>query len=321
MIWDDAPLLARRRAAIGLAGAGAAAAALPAAASAAGRRRDRRIPLDFRDPADHLRTYIKMSASEEDGAETFLIYEGVTFGVTEGTNLVPLYGMLGFSPVRTFRQPGGAWRILGNEAAVFTDLASGKVLDTWRNPYLEDRPVDVWHLRTGPINLTIDPRKPISVGGWRLMRPSSYGTNGFFMPITEHDGQLIVSVDAQAVRKNPLDPAIWKNESSGSMMRYSEHNTWRVSRADVESRDVPSPQVFATWHTHKEWRPWMLMGQRPGTIYNHLTARKVRSPSEAPRVLLDYYERHAPEFLSAPREWTGTYKTDWDHFIANRSPR
>jgi hypothetical protein len=289
-------------------------------APAIARSRGRRQPLDLSDPADHLRTYVKMSASEEEGAETCLLYEGVTFGVAEGTDLKPLYGMIGFSPVRTMRRPGGAWRFLGSEAAVFTDLATGKVLESWRNPYLDDKPVEVWHLRTGPINLEIDPRKPISTGGWRLMIPSRFGTDGFFMPIDQHDGQLIVSLDAQATRKSPLDPAIWKNESSGATMRYSEHNTWRVSRAEVESLDTPSPQVFTTWHTNKEWRPWMLMGQRPGHIYNHLTARKIRSVADAPRVLVDYYESHAPEFLSAPKTWTGTYQTDWDHFKRARRP-
>lgn len=302
-----------RRAALGLMGAVGAAAA-PVGA------RTRRGRLDLSRPEDHLRTYIKMSASEEPGAETFLVYEGVTFGVTEGLQMRPLYGMLGFSPVRTFPQPDGSWRILGSEAAVFTDLATGQVLDTWLNPYLDNRPVKVWHLRTGPINLPINPHTPISTGGWRLLRPSRYGTNGFFMPVTEIDGDLVVTLDAQATRKNKLDPTVWKAESSGITSRYSEHNTWRARRADVENPDVPSPPIFASWHTNKEWRPWMLMGQRPGHIYNHLIAYKVRSRAEAPRVLLDYYEKNAPEFLSAPTAWTGTYLTDWDHFMRNRTP-
>lgn len=304
-----------RRRALGLA---ALATAAPVAAGALPKRSRR---LDLSRPEDHLRAYIKMSASEEQGAETYLVYEGMTFGVTEGLQMVPLYGMLGFSPVRTFLMPDGTWRILGSEAAVFTDLASGAVLDTWRNPYLDDRAVKVWHLRTGPINLPINPQRSISTGGWRMLRPSIYGTNGFFMPITERDGQLIVTLDAQTNRKNPLDPMIWKAESGGETMRYSEHNTWRIRRADVENPDMPSPPIFASWHTNKEWRPWMLMGRRPGHIYNHLIAYKVKSPAEAPRVLIDYYERTAPEFLSAPREWTGTYLTDWDHFMKNRTPQ
>jgi len=303
-----------RRSALGLMGVAGAVAAAPASA-----RRSRRA-LDFTKPEDHLRAYIKMSASEEPGAETFLVYEGMTFGVTEGLQMQPLYGMLGFSPVRTFVLPDGTWQILGNEAAVFTDLATGQVLDTWRNPYLNNRAVKVWHLRTGPINLPINPNKAISTGGWRLLRPSSYGTNGFFMPFTERDGDLIITLDAQATRKNKLDPAIWKAESTGSTMRYSEHNTWRINRADVENSDMPSPPIFASWHTNKEWRPWMLMGQRQGHIYNHLIAYKVASRSQAPRVLLDYYEKNAPEFLSAPKEWTGAYLTDWDHFMRNRAP-
>ena len=303
-----------RRQALGLAG-------LAAASPVLGATQARRRKLDLTLPEDHLRTYIKMSASEEQGAETFLVYEGLTFGVTEGLQMQPLYGMLGFSPVRTFLMPDGTWRILGSEAAVFTDLATGQVLDTWRNPYLDDRAVKVWHLRTGPINLPINPRRPISTGGWRMMRPSSYGSDGFFMSIAARDEHLVVTLDAQANRKSPLDPAVWKAESGGATRRSSEHNTWRVKRADIENPDMPSPPIFASWHTNKEWRPWMLMGQRPGHIYNHLIAYKVRSVADAPRVLVDYYAKNAPEFLSAPKEWTGTYLTDWDHFMRNRTPQ
>jgi hypothetical protein len=318
MLGSHLEMLATRRSALGLAALTAGAVALPGAAAAAAAPRKRRT-LDFRNPADHLLTYIKMSASEEEGVETYLVYEGTTFGVTDGTDLRPLYGMLGFSPVRTFRQPDGSWRILGSEASVFTDLDTGKVLGKWRNPYI-NRDVDVWHLRTGPINFPIDPKKPISTGGWGLLRPSEYGTNGFFMPIKEQGKDLIIPLDAQANRKNPLDPAIWRHESTGPKLRYSEHNTWRVRRSDIENPDIPSPEIFASWHTIKEWRPWMLMGQRPGNIYNHLVARKVRSVADAPRVLLDYYEKNAPEFLSAPKTWTGTYLTDWDYFQKARKP-
>ena len=306
-----------RRRMLGLAALAGGAAAMPGAA--AGKLRHR--PIDLSRPEDHLLTYIKMSATADPADEALLVYEGITFGVTDGLAMQPLYGMLGFSPVRTQPMPGGAWRILGSEAAVFTDLASGQVLDTWRNPYLDDRAVKVWHLRTGPINLPIDPHRPASTGGWRMLRPSTYGSDGFFMPVAEHDGHLVVTLDAQANRKNPLDPKVWKAESTGEMMRYSEHNTWRIRRADVENPDMPSPPIFASWHTNKEWRPWMLMGQRPGHIYNHLIAYKVRSIGEAPRVLVDYYEKNAPEFLSAPKTWTGTYLTDWDHFMKNRTPQ
>jgi hypothetical protein len=209
---------------------------------------------------------------------------------------------------------------VANEAAVFTDLTSGKVLDTWANPYLDGEVVKVWHLRNGPVNYAIHPNKPISGGGWSLLRPSTYGTNGFFMPVSIQGDNLVVALDAQANRKNPLDPTVWRRESSGPHLQYSEHNTWRVPLAAIEDPRQPSPQPFASWHSHKEWRPWMLMGQRPGGIYNHLVARKIASRSEIPTVLRAYIERELPAFMSAPKEWTGGYRTDWDYFKEQRTP-
>lgn len=275
---------------------------------------------DFSRAADHLRLFVKMSASLEEGASSYLLYSGTTFGVLAGNDLRPLYGMAGVSPVRTFKTPDGGFRFLANEAAVFTDLSTGEVLNTSSNPYLDDETQKVWHLRNGPLDYEIHPDKPISGGGWRLLLESKFGANGFFMPLRVERDAVIVTLDVQATRKNPLDPRIWKRESTGANLRSSEHNTWRVSRAEAEDESKATANAFAAWHSFKEWRPWMLMGKRPGHIYNHLIARRISSLAEAPKPLVAWYEKNHPEFLSAPSEWTGSYRSDWDYFRETRKP-
>lgn len=307
-------LMSRRQA---LTGFGASALAASASGSTAAQTVR---GFDFTRAADHLKLFVKMSASLEEGATSYLLYSGTTFGVLPGNDVRPLYGMSGVSPVRTFRTPDGGYRFLASEASVFTDLASGSVLETWANPFLDGEVQKVWHLRNGPLNYEIHPEKPISGGGWRLLIESRYGRAGFFMPIQVEREDIVVTLDVQATRRNPLEPGVWKRESTGSGLRYSEHNTWRVSRAEAEDESRPTAHAFAAWHSFKEWRPWMLMGARPGHIYNHLVARRISSLAEAPRELVAWYAKNHPAFLEAPREWTGAYRSDWDYFKEARTP-
>ncbi|MDX2145773.1 MAG: DUF1838 family protein [Rhodospirillaceae bacterium] len=296
------------------AGALALASSAPRATMAAGGR-----SLDLNDPREHLMVYLKLNASTRPGDKTFLRYSGVTFGAITGTEIKPLYGMEGVVALKVFEPDGEVARMTFNEVGIFTDLATGEVIDRWANPYLE-RTVDVWHLRNGPTSLSINPRQEQGEGGFRLMRTHGNQPKGFYLPMTIQGDNLVVAVDVQARRPNPLDPAVWKLESTGPLV-YSEHNTFRAKLADIVNPDLPAVDMFAAWHSHKQWRPWMLMGQQPGYIYNHLIVSKIASWTEAPKPVVKYAEKHFPDYMTAPAQWTkGQYQSDWDFFKRDRKP-
>lgn len=270
-------------------------------------------------PAEALRVFRKLTCSETDGLEVTIHYSGVTFAVDQQGVTTPLYGMSGISPSRTFMQPDGSVRFLANEVGLFTDLASGEVLESWRNP-LTGRTLDVWHLRNGPLNFAIDPSRPLSTGGWRLLRDVAGAAKEFQLPLVVQGDQLLMPLDAQASRRNPLKPEDWPLESTGDRLVYSEHNTWSADANEVLLRDVATPRITAAWHSHKPWRPWMLMGRTPGFIYNHLMARKIDSLDEVPAPVRAYALKHFSAFLSAPEKWSGEYVDDWSHFMRMRRP-
>lgn len=313
MLTSTFELLSDRRAFLGI--GLAAAAAVPAIA--AGQKK-----IDLTDPVDHVNIFRKFSASAEDGAEVIVHYSGVTFGMVDDTTAIPLYGMEGISPVRSYRLPDGTVRYLAREIAQFTDLATGNVLESWKNPFSEET-VEVWPLRNGPLNYAISPNTPVDSGGWKMLTkpPGPSPSKGFYVPVFVEGDDLIMALDAQATRKSPLQPAEWPRESNGPNLVYSEHNTWKAKLADIENPDLHTIPVFAAWHSIKPWRPWMLMGQKPGRIYNHLRARKLTRLEDAPKKLLAYNEKHFPDFLSAPTEWTGAYEDDWTHFKRQRKPK
>lgn len=306
-------ILCRRALLLGsLAAAAAPSGVLGAPASAPG------ATLDLGSPEGRLRVFRKLQGSEVDGSPTVMRYFGITFGSVEPSVLTPLYGMEGLTFLRSYAQPDGSIRWLANEVAVHTDLASGEVLDRWQNPFTGES-VEVWPLRNGPLNYAVSPSAEMS-GGWTLLRPIPRGVSGFYLPATRVGDNLVVTVDGQASRRNPLSPQDWPRESSGERLVYSEHNTWIVSHAALASPDVPSPSVTASWHSLKPWRHWMLMGSTPGHIYNHLVAHKIESAEEAPKPVFDYVRRRFPQFLSAPAEWTGSYRDDWSYFKEQRKP-
>lgn len=295
-----------------------AAVALPmqgAAAVAAGAASTK---LDLDSPQQRLRVFRKLQGSEIDGVATMMYYSGVTFGSVEPAKLTALYGMEGLTFLRSFLQPDGSIRWLANEVAVHTDLASGDVIERWLNPYTNET-VEVWPLRNGPLNYTVSPTAEMT-GGWKLLRPMPAGAKGFYVPASIVGPNLVVTIDGQATRRNPLPPAQWPRESSGEQLVYSEHNTWIASHTELASRDVPSPAVTGAWHSLKPWRHWMLMGSTPGHIYSHLVARKIETLEEAPRAVVEYCRRKFPTFLSAPAEWTGSYRDDWSYFREQRKP-
>jgi len=290
------------------------------AASSTGDAAAAKTGIDLTDPETHLNLFRKMSASTQDGEEVLIHYQGTVFGMVEDTVAVPLYGLQGLSPCRTFRLPDGTIRFLACEIGLFTDLATGQVIDSWRNPFTEET-VEVFHLRNGPINYALTPQSPVDTNGWKLLtKPHDRPASGFYIPATIEGEELFLALDAQARRKNPLDPAKWKRESSGAEVIYSEHNTWRARLADLTNPRITAAHIFAAWHSMKPWRHWMLMGQRPGRIYNHLRARKIPSLDQAPANIRAHAEKHFPEFLKAPPVWTGAYQDDWKHFINLRTP-
>lgn len=270
--------------------------------------------------AQHLDLFRRMSASADDGAEVVLRYSGTVFGTLGGSEMVPLYGMEGYSPVRTYSQADGKVLFMANEVGLFTDISTGAVLESWKNPFTDEW-VEVFHLRNGPLVYAIDPSRPLNTAGWRFLIDLPGAEKGFRMPIIDESGSTIVNLDAQARRKNPLQPNAWPRESTGETLIYSEHNSWHMNSADVRNPKVASIPVFAAWHSHKMWRPWMLMGTRPGHIYNHLFARKISGVDALPRPQRAYLERHFPSFLKAPTSQSGTYKDDATHFMEKRSPK
>ena len=111
--------------ALGIGGIAAGGLLLGACASA-GRPAPtgaKRVPVNFQDPAQSLRSFIKLTGDLDPKKETPGWFGGTIFGDTRRDRpLQPLFGIQGFGVVRTEAQPDGSFRVFNRECAFYTDL-------------------------------------------------------------------------------------------------------------------------------------------------------------------------------------------------------
>ncbi|MCU0757613.1 MAG: DUF1838 domain-containing protein [Steroidobacteraceae bacterium] len=341
MTGDDATSRLSRRAALGglgIAGAGLAAglaaAASPAPAAAnpappatptgkvgpAGTRA--RKPIDFDDATANLDAYVKL-VGDVGGKDVVGAFSGHVFGVVESRILRPLFGFEGFGIGRYERQPDGSYRNIWREVGYYKDIESGRILERWPNPY-SDETVDVLHVQNDPVNLVVTnqvPQFPPKPG--LEFRFGNYGRDqAFILPwLVDRAGDWASCMyDVHGRRPNPLPPAQWPRESSGEFLRVSETFQMGGPLSQLEDPEVTSVRQVGGWQRIADWLPWMLMDQRPGHLFYRCVTRKYGRVEDLPRHVLDYTERHFPQFLKAPDGWVAKNVSSFDVYKAQRKP-
>lgn len=272
----------------------------------------------WNEPAENLRILSRMWGTIEPGAEAFLYVFGPMFGMTDTQSFRPLFRMESIAAVRTYPLPGGAYRYLAGQIILFTDWATGEVLQTWRNPYT-DEVCEVFQYRDYPLDYVLDPNKLPEryniqkaddltrklVLDWYFRGENAYG-----------------DAIARTKLKNRLDPAVWRRESVGEFWETFEAYRWQGKIAEIEDLSLPSiPSFTGDFQTFKPWEPWMLMGQRPGKIFSVRTAFKIPNFDVVPRKVMAYAEKHMPQYLHAPTAFDKSYKLNDQHFKEQRRPK
>ncbi len=285
----------------------------PVAAAAAPRRR-----VDRDDPAENVRIFTRISSDLDPSRQGRVLYSGKAFGVLEDGSVVPFYGIEGLGSLRAIAHDDGAYRLLFAEFAVYTDLETGLPLRTWRNPVINED-VSVWHQRNGPVNYALDPRKT-DMAMFTMVGKSAERAKGFRLPWVVDGDSASFRLDTVSKRPNPLDPAKWRRESSGSTMHISEHSQYFLSLADIENRKLTSLPFRGALQSVKPWHPWMLMGHRPGKVLTVMTSRKVGGLDALTPAVAAFAREQLGGFIEAPTTWTGAYVTANALFEKERQP-
>ena len=269
---------------------------------------DKPVPAGFRGPYIDLTTgkgnmlaAVRIDANLDESKEKFASVTGTVVGVREGEALRDLFGFEVVSVARAWKQPEGDYRVLHREAILYTDLATGKILTEWHNPYIDEtvRVVDVindpWNHHFAE---TIRPRGP-DYGGLNKQAPGAERPYDFGL-YDVGNGLVANQLHINLYYKAALQPDKWPRESAGPMNRVSEFFTHVVKLDDLQNPDKTSVVHTGTWMRVTPWLPWMLMGQAPGHIMYHSTVQSFDTLDGFKPNVRAYMEKNHPHMLEAP---------------------
>jgi len=281
----------------------------------------------FDTAAAMLDLYIKMSG-DTSGRNYGGWYSGHAFAVRPGEMITPLFGFTGFGLGSDRRQPDGNFHHLWKEIGFYTDLKTGAVLETWKNP-LNGETCDVMPIHNRSVNLTFaqtlpDPA-PMKKVGVQLMdgnfAKADDPARPYGVPYAIIGDQISVFSDSVGQVPNQLDPAIWKRESTGGKISVGEFFMLTGSLRQALDPAVTRVDATGSWTRVGPYLPWMLMGPSEGHLLYRSATRKISGPEALPKDLVAYTHSRYPAFLEFPDDWATPIESSWEVFKRENKPR
>lgn len=309
---DDHVNSDRRRVLKGALAAGVATSALPRASAAT-------MPLRLKDPEWNRDAYARLQGNLDFGKVKYGWYDGTVMGVREGEAVKPLFGFEGFSATRLVDNGDGSYQKLLRETVYYKELYTGRVLETWVNPYTDEE-VRVVPVTNDPFNIVIEkyyPKGP-SYGGLREQEEKRRPMILPFKVIS--DETVALATDIHMYYPAALQPDEWPRESPGEFVQVSEMFRYVIPRKDLEDPSKTSVEYTGAWSRVTPWLPWMLMGQAPGHIMYAGTMGGYDDLSMLSPQVRAYAEAHHPKFFDAPTEWEEPSLSSLEDYARTQEP-
>ncbi len=288
--------------------------------------------LDFENPQDNLYAFGKLWATYAE-QPVFSAFHGLMFGMVDGQRLKPLFGYAGFGGFQARLLDNGNVRLRGKETGFFTDLASGQVLEHWDNPYTGER-VPVFNFLNDKIRGELTPVMPEFHFGDAedaptLMndgtaRRNADGSVPFILPWQRVGDSVLLSWDYTHRYRNPVTTDKWPKASTGEYINPSEHFTFSTRWDELVDRGNPCAPFHCGFSRLSPWWPWMRMGGSGinGSLFGRMHSHKSdRGFEDIPRAILDYSERHHPNFLEPCTDWDDGFPIGtWEAYARDVAP-
>ncbi len=196
-------------------------------------------------------------------------------------------------------------------------MRTGDIVDDWTNPYTGER-VEVMHIANASVSRSIEPVVRDS-GFYDDPVKAKESERPFVLPWQRAGDRLFVEQHINLWANNPLDPAVWKRESSGPMIQVSDMMSFNVRLSDVRNPELTSLENWGSWVHVKPWQPWMLMGTAPGhCLYNCFTG-SADTLDDVPADIVAAVRARFPEFQTPPTE-RGKSEPSLIRFMREREP-
>ncbi len=251
--------------------------------------------LDFSKQSDRFKAIVKMRACTDER----VVYGGVKglyYGVVD-SEITPLYGVLA-GTMAQYKVNYSTQQIIGTtfEVAYFTDWKTGRLLETFKNPYT-DSIVEVPQTRMGPSKITfsVEGRSGISENP----ELKNFNISHRFIGPRNENGQVYLVTES--IVKTPED-------FPGPPFKYNEVTTYKA-----QMRSITDPStVMANDSTHfnavVSWRPWLKMQGHPGHLFGTASGGNYNKISDFPPYYVELTKFYHPDVFSDTEALLSTVK-------------
>jgi len=276
------------------------------------------VKIDFSDPAQNLRAFIKVLGNLDPTVETVSWFGGDIFAVTAPDKpLVKLFGVDGMGVLRTEAQNDGSYRLFNRECAFYKDPFTGEFIDTWTNPFTQEE-VEVVSIHNMTVNAEVAPVFKMDFDGKVQEIP--------FAPpwwIQEKIDTAMNMFEVHVAPPSPMSVEEWPRESAGPINRISEMFHRSLSLSELQNDDLTSVDYTGVWTRIGPWLPWMLQGQAEGHILYRTFMTRPATIDKMPEPLLKQVSNKlGEEYFKAPppESWGSENDSSFSVYMAENEP-
>jgi hypothetical protein len=287
-----------------------AAAVAPFAPSAHAAR-----GLELSTPRAQLTAFMKLFVSLK--PETvWYTYTGVLDIAIPGQPIAPLVGCTTLIRRQVVPQPDGSFHVHLWEANVYHRPGETTLLREMVNP-VTGRTVQPFHYREGLTTFVYSESAPyVMTGGNGLLNRSA---KPFDLTWQQAGDTIWTARELYADRPHPLDPAVWKHESSGPRLQFSSISTHTGRVSELADPNVANASSTFTYQATMGWWPWLLMGQRPGYLIWRASGLKLPRADAIPAGTRTMVAQVYPKIFDPGEPW-GEHALLWTDYPQQRKP-
>lgn len=304
----------------GVAAAGGLVACSPAAqtAAGAGAANVELAPLEFDNPIWNRDKLVRLQGNVDSSKQKWGWYGGRVFGVRPGEKDKHVCDFEGFSVARLLPLGDGNFRKVLREVGFYLDKDTGKILETFENPYTGEK-VNVVPIANDPFNVTFEAfwPEPPNYGGLNTEKPPR---QPLLLNWREFGDRVLLHTDINLFYPSSLQPDEWPRESPGPMTQVSEMFSYNIEKEALMDPTAETIEHMGVWNRITPWFPWMLMDQGPGHMMYACDFAGRKTSEGIPQQILDAAKALDPKYLEAPYEDYGPSLSSLENYKLTETP-
>lgn len=275
--------------------------------------------LDLTTPRGNMEAWARLLANTDMKSTKYGWAKGIVQGVRPGEAVRDICGFTMMSCAKLLPLEGGGYRKILREIGLYTDLASGEIVEEMVNPYLNER-VKVVPITNDPFNHTITEfyPDPPSYGG--INRSAPPPRRPFLLDWTRRGSTLNLFSHINLFYPSSLPPAKWPRENAQPFNQVTETFLYQIDWAAMQDSRRTSVEYGGTWMRTTPWLPWLLMGPTPGHAQYATFMGAYDDINRIDRATLDYVGKHFPKYLHAPDKWEEPSLSSLELYARTQTP-